>query len=188
MSVTTGWPKLFATSACCFAVALAVLLVLLVMKIFCLSSKLQLLTFVFYSLIVINLGCPKALPPLAISGTSWQLGSGSGFWLEECAHRIKSHYIVFFTLGFCGRREISHVPHMSQTLRKSITEWEEDSMSTVWPSPATHMESSEHCCLVESTLATISHKATKYLSLLRVVEWGNIVFQIVLLSSSLWFF
>lgn len=148
------------------------------MKLFYLSSKLQFLTFVFYSLIGINLDCPKALPLLAISGSSWRLGCGSWFWLEECAQRIKSHDIFFFTLVFCGSREISHVPHMDQTLRKPLTEWEEDSMSTVWPSSAIHIESSGHCCLVMSKLATISHKDAKYVPLLRAVEWGNIVLQI----------
>lgn len=132
-----------------------------------------------------NLDCPKALSPLAISGSSWQLGCGSWFWLEECAHRIKSHHIFFFTLGFCGSREISHVPHMNWALRKPIIEWEEDSMSTVWPSAATHIQSSGHC-LVMSKLATISHKDTKYVSLLRVVEWGKYcIANCFLLSSSL---
>lgn len=153
------------------------------MKLFCLSSKLQFLTFVFYSLTGINLDCPKTLQPLDISGSSRQLDCGSWFWLEECAHRIKSHHIFFFTLGFCGSRGVSHVPHMNQALRKPIIEWEEDSMSTVWPSSATHIESSGHCCLEMSKLATISHKDTEYVSLhmkvYKVVEWGTIVLQIV---------
>lgn len=70
---------LFSTFACCSAVALAGLCQALHETLFYFSSEqLQILAFVSYSLVGKTLDCPKALPPLAISGSFWQLGCGDG--------------------------------------------------------------------------------------------------------------
>lgn len=119
---------LFCTSGCCSAVALAVLCQCL-QKFFWFSSKqLQILTFVFYSLIGKSLECPKALPPLAMSGSFWPLGCGDG--LKSMLTGLKA--VTFSSSGKASVRAGKYL--MYQALRKTITAGEEDRMSTVWPS------------------------------------------------------
>lgn len=161
---------LFCTSACCSAVALAVLCQAL-QKFFWFSSKqLQILTFVFYSLIGKILECPKALPPLAMSGSFWHLG-----WLEEHAHRTKSRHIFFFTQGFCRSREISNVPGSQENHNCRGRGSYEYSLTIL--SSLTHTKSSGHCCLVMSKSVTVSHNDTKSVSLRRDVGWRNLLLQ-----------